>query len=139
MRGGKKLAVRRRAAGRVGRGGKEGERAEESDGRIQERNNIGPSDVGIRIRSGGGSEQNSLVVVDNTIGGGGKAVPESPVSAGGVGARGIVGMFCKEVAIVAASDRGGSGSGIKKGAFQVNLDEEPTRAHSAGGAVGNEE
>jgi hypothetical protein len=56
MDGGKELAVRRGAAGWIGRRLEKRQWAKKGNGRIEERNSIGPSDVGPRVRGSGRGE-----------------------------------------------------------------------------------
>jgi hypothetical protein len=72
---GDELSVGRCATRRVGGRGKEGKWSNESNRWVKERNGIGPSDVGFRVRGGGRSEENSFMIVKNAVGGSGEAVP----------------------------------------------------------------
>ncbi len=97
------MAVGRCATRRVGRWGKEREWTNEGDRGVKERDNIGPSNVRLRIGGGSGGEKNSFMIIENAVGGSGESVPEGPETAAGAGAGRIVRMLAKEMTVVGPS------------------------------------
>ncbi len=65
---GKELAERRGWTGRVGGRVRKGERSKETDGRIQKRENVGPSNVSARIRDSGGVGEDTLMEIISIVG-----------------------------------------------------------------------
>jgi hypothetical protein len=97
---GKRLTVGRRTARRIRRRLGEGQRAKEADRRVKKRKDVGPSDVGSRVRGGIGGKENSFTEFDVTGGSSSEAMPEKPPTARGIRERSIVRMAAEEVTVV---------------------------------------
>jgi hypothetical protein len=120
-------------------GVEEVKRAEKTDRRVKERNNVGPTNVIDGIRNGNGVEEDMVAVVKNTIGRLSGAVPQKPPTASRVRQRDVVGVLTKEIAIVVTMGGAIDRSWIGGRRVEVDLDKIPARPQGTGWSVGNEE
>jgi hypothetical protein len=113
------------------------EGTKEANRRIKQRKDVSPSNVGSWVRGGGRIEEDTGTKIDGVGGRSSEAMPEKPPAARWVRWRGIIRVTAKEMTAGAAI-RSTSG-GREKGLGQVNLDEVPAGAKSAGRAIGDKE
>jgi hypothetical protein len=106
------LTEGRSTAWRIGGRFSEGEGTKKADGRVKERKNVGPSNVGSRIGVGARIEEDTGTKFDDIIRRDSEAMPKKPPTTRRIRKRSVIGVTTKEVAIV-ATIRSEVGRGIK--------------------------
>jgi hypothetical protein len=131
------LAEGRSTTWRIGGRFGEGEGTEKTDGRVEKRKDVSPSNVGSGIGVGARIEEDTGTEFDDIIRRDSKAVPKKPPATGRIWKRSVIRVAAEEVAIVTPI-RSEVGRGIE-GLREIHLHEIPTRSKSASRAVGDEE
>jgi hypothetical protein len=126
------------AAGGVGRGIGEVERAENVGGRVEKRNDFGPSDVFSGIGSCWWVEKDAIAVVEDIVGTQREGMPFGPPTGCNIGTHGVGGVAGVEVAIVKAGRCSGVTARVDAGLVEVDGDKVPMGAEGARVKVGDE-
>jgi hypothetical protein len=131
----KHLAERRSAARRIGRRFNEGQGSEETDRRVEKRQDVGPSNIRSGVWGSSWVEESTGAKFDAIRGGSSESMPKKPPSTNRISERSIIGMSAEEVAVIVAVRSAIRRS--RKRLWQIDLNKVPTRTKGAGGTVGN--